>query len=362
MLTLGDPAPWFTARYLVHPSYSLAEAAAGRFLVLCFFGSAADPAARRVLVDIEKNQHRFDLENVCFVGVSTDPDDERLGRLQPQFPGLIFLWDADGTISRQYGAAKDGADYHSHSVVLDPSLRVIAAISFQPQPEAHVAKLLRFLDTLPPVRALTGFAPILCVPWVFEPDFCRTLIAQYEKHGGEESGFVVEREGQSVRVLNPALKRRKDHHLSDDSLVEEILARLRRRLLPEIKKAFQFEATRIEHHVVACYDADRGGYVRPHRDDSTPATAHRRFAVTINLNAGDYEGGDLRFAEYGPRTYRATIGGAVVYSCSLLHEALPVTKGRRYAYLPYLADESVYLLPPPPAATTEIPFAQLIKL
>ena len=46
------------------------------------------------------------------------------------------------------------------------------------------------------------------------------------------------------------------------------------------------------------------------------------------------------FPEYGRATYRAPTGGAVVFSCSLLHEALPVTKGRRYAFLPFLYDET----------------------
>ena len=32
-------------------------------------------------------------------------------------------------------------------------------------------------------------------------------------------------------------------------------------------------------------------------------------------------------------------GGAVVFSCSLLHEATPVTSGKRYAFLPFLYDE-----------------------
>ena len=54
--------------------------------------------------------------------------------------------------------------------------------------------------------------------------------------------------------------------------------------------------------------------------------------------AADYEGGDLRFPEFGPRTYRPPTGGAVVFCCSLLHEATPVTKGRRYAVLPFLYD------------------------
>jgi hypothetical protein len=30
----------------------------------------------------------------------------------------------------------------------------------------------------------------------------------------------------------------------------------------------------------------------------------------------------------------------VVFSCSLLHEAMPVTRGKRYMFLPFLYDEA----------------------
>ncbi|MNC94591.1 hypothetical protein D3C83_114830 [compost metagenome] len=30
----------------------------------------------------------------------------------------------------------------------------------------------------------------------------------------------------------------------------------------------------------------------------------------------------------------------MVFSCSLMHEALPVTRGRRYAFLPFLYDQA----------------------
>jgi len=116
--------------------------------------------------------------------------------------------------------------------------------------------------------------------------------------------------------------------------------RLAKRLIPALRQAFQFEATRVERFIVSCYDAGEGGFFRAHRDNTTRGTAHRRFAVTVNLNAEEFEGGELRFPEFGPRSYRAPTGGAVVFSCSLLHEAMPVTKGRRYAFLPFLYDES----------------------
>ena len=118
------------------------------------------------------------------------------------------------------------------------------------------------------------------------------------------------------------------------------MQRIVRRLVPEIHKVFQFQVTRLERYIIACYGADPGGYFRPHRDNTTKGTAHRRFAVTINLNAEEYEGCDLRFPEFGSTVYRAPTGGAVVFSCSLLHEATPMRRGTRYAFLPFLYDDA----------------------
>ena len=94
----------------------------------------------------------------------------------------------------------------------------------------------------------------------------------------------------------------------------------------------------MERYLVACYDSNLGGYFRPHRDND--GDGHRQFAVTINLNAEDYEGSDLRFPEYGRQTCRAPTGGACIFSCGLMHEATPVTRGRRFAFLPFLYDEA----------------------
>ena len=60
---------------------------------------------------------------------------------------------------------------------------------------------------------------------------------------------------------------------------------------------------------------------------------NRFFSATPQLNTGDYEGGYLRFPEYGPDLYRPAAGDAVVFSCELVHEATPVTRGERYVLL-----------------------------
>ncbi len=68
------------------------------------------------------------------------------------------------------------------------------------------------------------------------------------------------------------------------------------------------------------------------------AARHRRFAASINLNS-DYEGCDLIFPEFGRRIYRAPVGGAIVFSCGALHEVTPVTRGKRYAFVPFFYAE-----------------------
>jgi len=53
----------------------------------------------------------------------------------------------------------------------------------------------------------------------------------------------------------------------------------------------------------------------------------------------DFDGGDLSFPEYGPRKFKPPLGGAIIFPCSLLHAVSRVTRGSRYAFLPFLFDE-----------------------
>jgi peroxiredoxin len=313
---------------------------AGRYVIVCFFDSAGDPSSGRVLQVFEQNYKRFDIDNFCFFGVSTDPDDELLMRVRQQWPGIMFFWDFDRTISQLYGVVpSDGRGYERQTIVLDQALRVLAVFPFENTPDIHVATVMRFLEGLPPVQSLRGLAPVLVVPNVFDRAFCRSLIGLHEQHGGQETGYMKEVGGKIVHVVNYNNKRRSDYILDDPQVLQSAEARLRRCVIPEVKKTFQFDASHIERYIVACYDAAVKGFFKRHRDDTTKVTAHRRFAVTINLNAEEYEGGDLSFPEFGPACYRAPTGGAIVFSCRLTHQVAPMTQGKRYAFLPFLVDE-----------------------
>src|SRR3981189_1314733 len=105
-----------------------------------------------------------------------------------------------------------------------------------------------------------------------------------------------------------------------------------------VYRAFQFRTTRIQRYLVGYYDAAKGARVfSADRHNTKPVVAHR-FAATIKLNE-DCEGGYLASPEFGYQTYRISPGDAIVFSCSLLHEAMPVTHDRRYASLSFFYDE-----------------------
>lgn len=341
----GDPIPEFTAPTAHNPRYAF-HTTAGRYVVLSFLGSAANEEVGQVVRYVEARRASFDDQHLCFFGVSADPADEELGRLRTVIPGIRYFRDPELALSKRFGAFAPGGGYQPFTLVLDPMLKVLAHIPILPAAR-HNAALEEVLGRLPPVTQHAGVeisAPVMIVPRVFEPELCRELIALYGTHGGTESGFMREVNGKTVEVRERSFKRRSDFGFDAQpelaSLRERIQSCLVRRVVPAVKRAFQFEITRIERYLVAQYDSASGGFFRPHKDNTTPGTAHRRFACTINLNAEDYEGGELRFPEFGPRTYRAPTGGAVIFSCSLLHEATPVTLGTRYAFLPFFYDEA----------------------
>ena len=334
----GEAAPWFRAAALDGSASFSFDTVAGRFVVLLFAGSAAREQSADALRLVATHRALFDDDRACFFGFTSDPQDAAAGRIAKQLPGIRWFLDYDRRVARQYGAADEAADfYRPHWLLLDPALRVIVRA-----PIERGEAILRQLAELMAVPTPEGTAPVLVVPRVFDPGLCRRLIDLYEADGGSPSGYMRDVGGVTTGVHDPNFKRRSDFDLDDlPDLRAEIGDRIARILSPQIERAFQFRATRIERYTVACYDGDgEGGYFRAHRDNSTVGTAHRRFACSINLNAGEYEGGDLRFPEFGSRLYRPPTGGAIVFSCSLLHEATAVTRGKRYAYLPFFYDDA----------------------
>jgi peroxiredoxin/predicted 2-oxoglutarate/Fe(II)-dependent dioxygenase YbiX len=345
-LLRGDPAPRFRAATSSVPHFRF-DTVAGRYIVLCFFVSGSTPGGDAALQAVALNRNRFDDERMSFFGVTVDPKDRDSGRVEQSLPGVRYFLDFDAAVCKAYGAvpreAALGATVHVRQfwIVLDPTLRVLEIIPFKPG-GADCAELFAYLDELPPPHLHTGEAlqaPVLVLPNVFEPAFCRTLIDLHTADGGRDTGFMSEVDGKTVEQVDPARKRRRDCIVQDEDVILTVHRWIKRRIVPEIARVFFFDATRIERYLVGCYRAEDGGHFTAHRDNTTKGTAHRRFAVSINLN-DDFDGGEVSFPEYGPRGFKPPIGGAVVFSCSLMHAVSAVSRGRRYAFLPFLYDDN----------------------
>jgi len=226
--------------------------------------------------------------------------------------------------------------------LLDRNQRILAIADDTLAEDGDLAlwALARWSEEPPPAPAaeIRHAAPVLTVPNVLSRADCRALIARWHEMGNAPGKVTSLVKGEQVERVYESLKKRRDHRLNDPVVLRPLLALIARRLGPELDKAFHYRAFKFDRVLIACYDAERGDYFRRHRDNQTPGTATRRFALTLNLNSEEHEGGELIFPEYGDYRYKPATGAAVLFSCSLLHEALPVTAGQRFALLSFLRD------------------------
>jgi len=323
----GEPAPWITAPTASSPEFVL-DTAAGRFILLLFL--PPDPERQgRTLKALAANQALFDDVRVSAFVVMGDP---RAVAGVRDMRGLRWYRDGDGAIRRRFGV--DGADAPAW-MLLDPTLRVMGHAGADRT--ESVFETIRSLPQPADHAGVSVVAPVLIAPRILDPDLCARLIALMDRGDAAFTGVMRDVGERTVAVMDKHKKRR-DVTVADPGLCAEIRQMLTARLFPQIRHAFQFQVTEIERYIVARYDSGDGGVFRAHRDNTTRQTANRKFACSINLNDG-FEGGDLRFPEYGLTRHRPPSGGAVVFSCALLHEVTPMIRGSRYAFLPFFYDE-----------------------
>ncbi|HEX9722827.1 MAG TPA: hypothetical protein VGC53_00935, partial [Vicinamibacteria bacterium] len=199
--------------------------------------------------------------------------------------GVRVFIDAEGAVSAVYGVPEG----KGRVVVLDPSLRVIRTLETgAPMGSALAASVRDAVSELLWVepRVLLAQAPVLFVPRVLEPEVCERLVAVWRTCGNQETGVETSEQGMRTQAIRNELKRRRDHTVTDESLMKMLVRVVGRSVLPEVRRAFSYSATRFEGFKIVRYDGATGGFFRAHRDNLSPATAHRRFALTLNLNEG----------------------------------------------------------------------------
>ena len=251
--------------------------------------------------------------------------------------GFPMLLDRKGEVSLAFSATSRDKPT---TVVLRPNHHVAGI--FKDAPETHAEKvsiLVRRLITERQPTPTVSHPPVLIIPEMLSLEDCQRLVSIYETRGKEfvapGVGYDEMQSDYKMRIPEYGRGDRIDHWIVDKDTCVFLDHRLVNRVLPEIAKAFHYRITKYERMRIGCYQGIRGGELHGHRDN-VPPTTYRRFAMSINLNTDEFIGGELRFPEFSDQRYRLASGDALVFSSSLLHEALPVTSGRRLVLLAFL--------------------------
>ena len=313
-LAPGDHTPQFVLPDTEGKTFEFYSAVTGRPVVMIFAG----PRGLTDLAAAGISPATLDATKVQVVTLV--PGDPQAAARQARQAGWTqrTLADPNGEVTQ--GFAEFSGVTPPAIYVLDPNQRV-SAIAAADQVAGDFAA---WIDRALADAAFRGepavvqrAAPVLLVPRALEPEDCDWLIGLWRR-GEKEAGQVAvgASSGGGLSVVHTT-KRREDYYIRDP-------------------KNLHFDGFALETFKIGCYKAEQAGFFNVHRDDTSPATKNRKFAMTLNLNTGEYEGGDLRFPEYGPDLYRPPKGAAVLFSCSMLHEVVPVTKGERFVLLTFL--------------------------
>lgn len=320
---------------------------AGKPTILIFYASDEISACQDIACAFRDLMPTFNKFDVQIYVISPDLPEARQKFAKEYNIPFPLLSDYNRNISQKYGvcfpANNDGKmmQYSRAAFLLDPNQRIIKIYSLK-YISVSIEEILIDIQTLVPKetpRQITMQAPVLLIPNVFASNYCEYLINIWQTKGNDDSGFMRRKGDKTVGYIDYSHKIRRDHFLEDKEVLESLDKIMKSRVFPEIKKVFNFEVTRRESYRIACYDGSLGGFFKAHRDNTTGGTAHRIFAMTLNLNVGEYEGGFLRFPEYGSHLYKPDTGSAVIFSCSLMHEATRVTSGLRFVLLNFFYGE-----------------------
>ncbi|NKB48290.1 MAG: hypothetical protein GKS02_02885 [Alphaproteobacteria bacterium] len=323
----GDRAPDFSLPDSTGAPINLYTRVRGGTPLLVFYPDAARFAVEAAqLHSVMEQVPPGEMDLFVIVGAPVDSLPTASGE------AVYVVADPAGDTAKAYGFT---AISGTLALRFDPNLRLTALRTAGVEAVAHYIER-HLAQSPPPSQLVSTLAPALIVPHVLSADFCHELIALHHSGGNEASTVTYNKDGRDVREVHTDQKSRFDHVVNENTVASRLAEAFGRRLNFEIEKAFQYRVAAHDGFVITRYDAETNGHFSLHRDNVSPTTAHFRFAVTVNLNFGEYDGGWLRFPEYGADLYAPETGGAIVFSCSNLHEATPVTAGSRYALLTFL--------------------------
>ena len=343
--TPGDKALNFLLSDLNGQDHDLHAEVVGEPILLIVLRTLFSAQARAMLAALERAQPQLKENAVQVVVVAGDTPSIARGAKLSEHPGQLLLCDPVGHVLNWYLAAETTTGDNEldeapalRSYLLDPNQRVIANWATE-APEEHVSRALDVVDAWrhdSNRQAAFVAPPALVLPRIFEPELCEHLIGLWRTRH-QEGALSTGQEN----LYAPNKKRNLEHLVEDEETINRIRKTLGRRVLPEINKVFNYSDRLVmEGFIVLCYQVERGDFFDLHRDRYTPQQP-RRFALSLNLNEG-FEGGELCFPEYAGAKLKPPRGGGCIFSCSLLHKALPVTHGERFVMTTFFNDPEAY--------------------
>jgi peroxiredoxin len=336
LLSVGDIAPDCILSDAEGKEVNLrSDSIAGNPIVIIFCPRMS-PTTKETLIAFSYHLDLFQENGARLFVVTMDKADEALSRNLD----VPVLSDRHGSVYLRYTAPRDRLS----TIVLRRNHHVAGILSGEAKTQASDAlSLVKGMAWERTTEFMNMHPPVLLVPGAFSRDDCAKLIDIFNTRGqtffhpNKPALDYFNGADYKMRIPEHMREDRIDHFFFEKDTVAFLVNRLNR-VLPEIFKAFQYRITKYESLRMACYHGQRGGYGHGHRDN-IPPHLHRRFAMSINLNTQEFEGGELRFPEFGDQRYRPEAGTAIVFSSSLLHEAMHVTAGRRFVFLAFLFGE-----------------------
>lgn len=343
----GDHAPAFHAPSHTGKHFYLSNEV-GAPMLLLLHDSETFPSSAALLLAFEKAWPEFVEAGINLASITPDNVEDRKAFADQHHIPFPLLSDPDHFVRGYYeldelqSLAGEGSSFPNTLIILDRNMvihDICAPFQAEFIPELLDALKARFPKQQAVIVQDLYTPPVLLIPHIFDRAYCREIMNLWETQGNQISHVMRPDGEKTYGVVDRQVKIRRDHFIRDENIKTAINGIFQRRVYPEIEKCFHYVVDEYEHFKIACYDAETGGYFRPHRDNTSGGTAHRKWALSINLNSEDYEGGYLRFPEYGPQLYKPGTGCGVVFSCSLMHEATDITAGRRFVLLSFFYGE-----------------------
>jgi predicted 2-oxoglutarate/Fe(II)-dependent dioxygenase YbiX len=329
----GQSLPEFVGATLAGRFFSK-DAQAGRPAIFVALGAGEPESLSRLLAELDTASAAAAAANVDLVP------------LAPMDPAILQALSAGALgrervviVSQSDGMERAALAGHPAAIAVDRAGRIVDAFPFRTSHDV-AACLQRIAGLVGGDGA--GIAsrpiPVLVAPNLVAPDCCAALIDLFERSEHVAGRMAAVVDGKPANKLDASRKSRRDLELTAaEPLHGRVMEVLAGRCAPAVKFAFQREVAFVDRILIARYDI--GDHFLRHRDNLAPQTAFREFAVTINLNTDDYDGGCLRFPEFSDQVVAPPAGSAAIFSASLLHEVTPVTRGVRYCVLTFLSSQ-----------------------